>query len=427
MTTALEIKNIGKEYYYGNNTSALALRDILEHALRAPFGRSKPEIKEALAKNASSQKGKFWAIRDINLDIKFGEVVGILGRNGAGKSTLLKVLARVIRPSTGTIKIRGNLGALLEVGTGFNSELTGLENIYLNGALLGMDSSYVKKHLDEIIEFSEIENFINTPIKFYSTGMQTRLAFAVAAHLDPDILIADEVLAVGDSKFQKKCLDKMDSLGKEGRTVIFVSHSMPMINRLCQRGVLLQSGSIIADGPVEEVSTLYMKSETNNIAEVIWNEDTAPGDHIAKIYGAKFVNTQNMPEPSPDIRNDHWLEIDYSLANTGKNIFPNFHIYNDANECVFISGAWWHEKLATTKNGGRFRARAKIPGNLLNEGFYSVLVAVTELETTYTHAIQRDAISFHVIDRSEGDGARGDYQAPMIGAVRPLIDWEIQS
>jgi len=427
MSNALEIRGIGKQYYYGTNTSVLALRDIIENLILTPFGRGKEEISQALMDKKQGKQNKFWALRDIDFDIEPGEVVGILGRNGAGKSTLLKMLARVTTPTEGQITINGNLGALLEVGTGFNSELTGLENIYLNGALLGMDKTYIKKHLDAIIAFSEIEKFINTPIKFYSTGMHTRLAFAIAAHLDPDILIADEVLAVGDSKFQRKCLDKMDSLGKEGRTVVFVSHSMPMINRLCSRGILLKDGRMIADGPVEEVAAQYMQGENHNIAERTWTRDKAPGDNIVKMLSVSFVNSNSETEPSPDIRRDHWIEIEYNITASGKKLFPNFHIYSDSNECVFIAGAWWNELLEKTLKPGYYKARAKIPGNILNEGYYTILAAISDLETTFTHVIQRDVISFQVVDKSQGDGARGDYQAPMIGAVRPLIEWDIEA
>ena len=426
MSNALEVRNLGKQYYYGSNTSAMALRDVIDSVFWRTFKIGSKDVAKSIEQEKSKEKGKFWALNDVSFDIKFGEVVAIMGRNGAGKSALLKILARVSSPTKGTFKTYGTLGALLEVGTGFNSELTGYENIYLNGALLGMDKNFIKRHLDEIIDFAEIEQFLNTPIKFYSTGMRTRLAFAIAAHLNPDIFIADEVLAVGDSAFQKKCLEKMEALGREGRAVIFVSHNMTMVKRLCDRGIFLEKGNVISDGPVHEVAAQYVKGKNKQMVEMSWPEDTAPGDDTVLMTGIRLVDKSNTPQFYPHIYEDHWIEIDYIIKAGNQKLFPNIRIYNDGNSCVFSAGAWWNDLLDQNRGPGHYRARAKIPKNILNEGYYTVFAAINDYDTKHFHVLQRESISFHISDNTNGQGARGDYLAPIVGVVRPLIEWDIE-
>ncbi|HEY0100879.1 MAG TPA: ABC transporter ATP-binding protein, partial [Pyrinomonadaceae bacterium] len=252
MATIIRVENLGKQYRLGGPQAAYStLRETLVGAARAPL--------------RWAQKGKrpaamVWAVRDVSFEVQPGEIVGIIGRNGAGKSTLLKMLSRITEPTTGAIDLYGRVGSLLEVGTGFHPELSGRENIYLNGAILGMLRTEIARKFDEIVAFAEVEKFIDTPVKHYSSGMYLRLAFAVAAHLEPEILIVDEVLAVGDARFQRKCLNKMQDVGQQGRTVLFISHSMAAITRLCQRAILLNEGQVIADGPSDRVVSTYLHS-----------------------------------------------------------------------------------------------------------------------------------------------------------------------
>ncbi|HKB65415.1 MAG TPA: ABC transporter ATP-binding protein [Pyrinomonadaceae bacterium] len=256
---AINCTDLGKRYRIGQQQRYKALRDVLAEAAISPFRR----MRAAISRNGHSVNdlqfsNHIWALQDVSFDVKSGEVLGIIGRNGAGKSTLLKILSRITKPTRGHVTIHGRIASLLEVGTGFHPELTGRENLYLSGAVLGMKKTEIEKKFDQIVDFAEIDKFIDTPVKRYSSGMQMRLAFAVAAHLEPEILLVDEVLAVGDFEFQKKCLGRMQDIGESGRTVLFVSHSMPTVQRLCQRGILLVKGSVAADGPVNDVVNEYL-------------------------------------------------------------------------------------------------------------------------------------------------------------------------
>ena len=257
MTDAIQVESLGKRYRIGDRQRYLTLRDRLGNLLRAPAGMLRGRSNGA-SNGASNGKSKhIWALRDVSLEIKEGEVVGLIGRNGAGKTTLLKILSRVTQPTTGWAEIRGRVGSLLEVGTGFHAELTGRENVFLNGAILGMGRREIERKFDEIVAFGEVSEFIDTPIKHYSTGMQMRLAFAVAAHFEPQIMLVDEVLAVGDIAFQKKCLGKMDDVAHAGRTIVFVSHQMSQIRRLCQRVIWIDRSQVRADGPAGEIVSAY--------------------------------------------------------------------------------------------------------------------------------------------------------------------------
>ncbi|MDY0016725.1 MAG: ABC transporter ATP-binding protein [Candidatus Delongbacteria bacterium] len=262
--TVIKIENLSKKYIIGHETGApyLTFRDLLADSFKKlnPLSRKDKEI---------SSKEEFWALKDINLEIKQGEKIGIIGRNGAGKSTLLKILSRITEPTTGSVKIKGRVASLLEVGTGFHPELTGRENIFLNGAILGMRREEIKRKFDEIVDFSGVEKFLDTPVKRYSSGMYVRLAFAVAAHLEPEILLIDEVLAVGDAEFQKKCLGKMDDVAKQGRTIVFVSHNMGAIRQLCERGVLLEKGEMKFEDEISTMINMYEKNVSTQIEKDI--------------------------------------------------------------------------------------------------------------------------------------------------------------
>ena len=289
---AIRGEKIGKRYRLGERRNYHALRDVLAHAVKAPASL----FRSTLSRPASQIAGHMWALKDASFEVHEGEVVGIIGRNGAGKSTLLKILARVTKPTEGFVKVRGRLGSLLEVGTGFHSELTGRENVYLSGAILGMRKKEISRKFDEILAFAEVEKFIDTPIKHYSSGMQMRLAFAVAAHLEPEVLLVDEVLAVGDAAFQKKCLGKMGDAAHSGRTILFVSHQMNQIRRLCGSVMWVDGGHVRMSGPTAEVVTAYESSMVSSAANIA--DRPALARSKAQFLGWEIVEPRNA---SPNI------------------------------------------------------------------------------------------------------------------------------
>src|SRR6266576_1128883 len=311
---AIRGEKLGKRYRIGERQRYLALRDILTQTAKAPLRL----FRAGAPKSSSNGAGHIWALKDASFEVREGEVVGIIGRNGAGKSTLLKILARVTKPTEGFAKIHGRLGSLLEVGTGFHSELTGRENVYLSGAILGMKKREIVHKFDEIVAFAEIEKFIDTPLKHYSTGMQMRLAFAVAAHLEPEVLLVDEVLAVGDAQFQKKCLGKMSEVSREGRTILFVSHNAAAVARLCSRCILLQSGTVLKDGPVHEVMNAYLRSGLAVSAVRDWNPIDAPGDQIVRLRCVRVRSTQGRVSETFDVRFPIGIDVVFDVLEGGQ-------------------------------------------------------------------------------------------------------------
>ena len=387
--------------------------------------------KDPLRRSVRTSHEMIWALKDVSFELMRGEVLGIIGRNGAGKSTLLKVLARITSPTSGRAEVYGRLGSLLEVGTGFHPELTGKENIYLNGAILGMSRREVQRRFDEIVSFAETEQFLDTPVKRYSTGMYMRLAFAVAAHLETDILIVDEVLAVGDAAFQAKCLGRIQQLGASGRTVIFVSHNMPAVLRLCTHALLLDHGRRIALGPTERVVRVYLESELGRTGERLWESvEEAPGDPVAKLRSIRVVPSAGSSADEVDIRRPLEIEVEYSSEAPGS-LRPsvNLHFFNEDGVCLFVSNdwndrAWWRQPKAPT---GVVRAICRIPGNFFAEGRVLVTVAVSTYSPVVVHALEMDAIAFQVVDRSDGDGVRGPFRNEWPGVVRPMLDWHVES
>jgi len=415
MTPIIRATNVTKQYQLGaSQNSFVTLRDTVAEAVRAPLKRLK-----------SGRAPKIvLALRDVSFQVAAGEVLGIIGRNGAGKSTLLKILARITEPSSGRVEMHGRVASLLEVGTGFHPELTGLENIYLNGALLGMARTEIQRKFDEIVAFSEIEEFIDTPVKRYSSGMYLKLAFAVAAHLDPEILLVDEVLAVGDARFQRKCLDKMENVHQSGRTVIFVSHNMSAISRLCPRTILLEDGAISYDGSSHQALSLYLGSGTRTNAAREWKElDSAPGNEIVRLCAVRVRSEDGHICETVDIRCPVAVEIEFEVLKAGHVLVPNYHFINQEGVCVFVSvehDAEWHRRPRPT---GRFISTAWIPGNFLSEGPLIVAAGITTMEPLRAHFFERDVVTFHVVDSMDGNSARGDYAASMPGMVRPLLKW----
>lgn len=416
MMPIIKVENVSKRYSLGTSRASYGtLRESLVSALKSPFVGGKSGI----AKDET-----IWALKDVSFAIEPGEVVGIIGRNGAGKSTLLKILARITEPTEGRLELFGRVGSLLEVGTGFHPELTGRENIYLNGVIMGMKREEIQRKFDEIVAFAEVSKFLDTPVKRYSSGMYVRLGFAVAAHFEPEILIVDEVLAVGDVRFQRKCLDKMKDVSRHGRTVLFVSHNMSAVTRLCERSILFDDGKLIQDGPSHEVVGMYLQSGLGTSASRKWADPAkAPGNGLARLLGVRVHTAENETADALDIRKPVGIEMEYEVLQSGHVMVPNYHFFNEGGVYAFVSGdndASWRGR---PRPAGRYQSTAWIPGNYLSEGTMIVGVALTTFETGTIHFYERDAVAFQVIDSLDGDSARGDFAGPIPGVVRPLLQW----
>lgn len=415
MPPVIKVEGVGKEYRIGSQGSAYStLRETLTNKFRSPLN--------SLRGNKSADN-KIWALRDVNFEVNPGEVVGIIGRNGAGKSTLLKILSRITEPTTGRLELHGRIGSLLEVGTGFHPELSGRENIFLNGAVLGMQSAEIARKFDDIVAFAEVEKFIDTPVKRYSSGMYVRLAFAVAAYLEPEILLVDEVLAVGDASFQRKCLDRMKDVGQHGRTVLFVSHNMPAVTRLCERTILLDEGTILQDDLSHKVVGSYLKSGLGTMAAREWDDAKAPGNEITRLRAVRIRDEQGQVTDAIDIRRPFGVEMEFEVLKPGHILVPNFHFNNEEGVAVFVSSDQDPDWRRTPRPAGRFTSTAWIPGNFLAEGTIVVSAAVSTMDPVTIHFFERDAVAFQVIDSIDGDSARGDYAGPIPGVVRPLLRW----
>jgi lipopolysaccharide transport system ATP-binding protein len=369
-----------------------------------------------------------WAVRNMTFDVPRGQVLGIIGHNGAGKSTLLKILSRITEPTHGRVELHGRLSSLLEVGTGFHQELTGRENVYLNGTILGMRKREVDREFDEIVAFSGVERFLDTPVKRYSSGMKVRLAFAVAAHLRPEILIIDEVLSVGDAEFQRKCMGKMEAIGEEGRTILFVSHNMPAVTRLCDRVLLVDQGSILMDGTAHDVVSGYLSTGKGMAPEANWPDPTsAPGGAIARLRSVSVRDENGNVSNSIDIRRQVNVQIEFECLEEGHVLIPAFSLWNDEGFQLFSAmdlDPQWRGKV---RPPGHYVCQAVIPGNFLAEGTMSINTALWEWEPhRRLEYRQKDVVAFQVLDNLEGDSARGDYIGNIAGAVRPLLDWTTQ-
>jgi lipopolysaccharide transport system ATP-binding protein len=417
MKAIVKVEHLGKRYRLGARQAAYGtLRETLSGIARAPL--------RALQRNGSAPNPFLWAVDDISFEIGAGEVVGIIGRNGAGKSTLLKLLSRITEPTAGKIELYGRVGSLLEVGTGFHPELTARENVYLNGSILGMTRVEIANKFDEIIEFAEVEKFLDTPVKHFSSGMYLRLGFAVAAHLEPEILIVDEVLAVGDGRFQRKCLNKMQDVGKQGRTVLFVSHNMPAITRLCPRTILLDAGKVISDGPSHRVVSDYLSSGLGTTAMRSWSDlETAPGNEIVRLRTVRVCTEDSVVTEAFDIRKPVFIEMEYEVLKSGHELVPNYHVYNEEGVLAFVAieaDPEWSRQLRPV---GRYVTRALIPGNFLSEGTLFVGAAISTMDPVVVHFFEREAVAFQVVDSMDGDSARGPYAGPLPGVVRPLLKW----
>ena len=415
MDAAVRAFDLAKRYPLGAATPYRTLRESLRDAALRPLRWLRGE---------RAQRPSIWALDGVSFEVQPGEVVGIIGRNGAGKSTLLKILSRITAPTRGGIDLHGRVGALLEVGTGFHPELTGRENVFLAGAVLGMKRAEIRARFDEIVAFSEMERFLDTQVKHYSSGMFMRLAFAVAAHLEPEILLVDEVLAVGDASFQRKCLAKMEDVGQAGRTVLFVSHNMPAVTRLCPRTILLDGGRVLKDGPSHEVVSAYLSSGLGTMAAREWPDpDRAPGNAIARLLAVRVRDHLGQVSAAHDIRRPVTVELEYLVREGGQRLVPNLHVLTGEGLHAFVTSDVADAGHRRVREPGRWRAAVAIPGNFLSEGTYVIGAALSTMDPVTVHFWERDAVAFQVIDSAEGDTARGDYGGPVPGVVRPLLPW----
>jgi lipopolysaccharide transport system ATP-binding protein len=398
ITSVIQAEGLAKKYRIGEYRAAYGtLRESLSHAAR----------RIARTEHISRERD-IWALKDVTFEVPEGQVLGVIGRNGAGKSTLLKVLTRITTPTAGRAEIRGRVGSLLEVGTGFHAELTGRENIYLNGAILGMKRREIDQRFDEIVDFSGIGKFIDTPVKRYSSGMYVRLAFSVAAHFEPEILLIDEVLSVGDAEFQRRCLGRMEEFGSSGRTVLFVSHQLPAVAQLCDRAIWIDSGRVVEDGRPAEVIANYLHQTHSAGTERTWPEDEAPGNDLAKILAVRALPHEGMPPGVVDVRRPIGIQIEFRVLRDGKPLFPKIKLL-DHEGAVAFNAIDTDERWLQPTPPGTYVATAWIPGNLLNEGSAIVETAICSLNFPKLehHAAVYEAVSFEVLDPGEGDTARG--------------------
>jgi lipopolysaccharide transport system ATP-binding protein len=420
----IQVENLSKQYRIaGKQQRYKTLRDSVTEALTAPFRRA-GKLLRGQATGAAGLDEKIWALKNVSFEIKQGEVIGIIGRNGAGKSTLLKILSRITEPTIGQARICGRVGALLEVGTGFHPELTGRENVYLNGAVLGMRRSEIERKFDEIVAFAEVEKFIDTPVKHFSSGMAMRLAFSVAAHLEPEILLMDEVLAVGDIAFQKKCVNKMEHVGQEGKTVLLVSHNIPAVARLCDRAILLNQGRVIRDGPSREVVATYLNDGLGTSAEREWpDSNRAPGNHIVRLRAVRVIDEDGQTTDAIDIRRPVGIFMEYEVLKSGYILWPHFTLHNEEGIWVFVAfdqdSAWKRRH----RPAGRYVSIGWIPGNFLSEGMMFIGACMRTEHPKMMHFHERHAVAFQVIDSLDGDSARADHPGRFPGIVRPLLKW----
>lgn len=422
---AIHVNSISKKYYIGRQQNkSQTFKEMLTDAIVSPF-RKAEKLLRGQATGATGLDEIIWALKDVSFDVKHGEIIGIIGGNGAGKSTLLKILSRITEPSEGFAEIHGRVGSLLEVGTGFHPELTGRENIYLNGAMLGMRKSEINRKFDEIVAFSEVDKFIDTPVKHYSSGMYLRLAFAVAAHLEPEILFVDEVLAVGDTRFQKKCLNKMEDVGKEGRTVLFVSHNMISIGQLCNRVLLFENSSLLLDGISHKVINTYLKNGIITTGERTWTDlSQAPGREIVRLCAVRIKTVDGHIVDTIDIRHPINVEMEYDVLKPGYALLPNFQLYNEEGLHMFATHDLDPEWQQRPRPPGRYVSTVLIPGNLLNDGVVFVGAGLETVNPMIFQFYESEAASFHVVDNLGTDSARGYFSRNITGVIRPLLQWK---
>lgn len=419
---AIRVEGLSKKYHIGRKQAKYrTLRDTLTDAFIAPF-RKAGNLLRGNATGAAELNETIWALKDISFEVTNGEVIGIVGNNGAGKSTVLKILSRITEPTEGRAEIYGRVSSLIEVGTGFHAELTGRENIYLNGAILGMKRSEIDKKFDEIVAFSELDKFIDTPVKHYSSGMYLRLGFAVAAHLEPDILIVDEVLSVGDAQFQKKCIMKMTNEAREGRTVLFVSHNMGAVARLCSRALWLEEGNLKLDGPASDVIKKYISSGTQDRGFWAGNHKEDSSDRLALLKYARVLSC-NGDKVSTIFKFDEpvKIELTYEIKSRVKSFRSYIFLRDSSGNIVWAS----HDTDGTnlldkTRDPGIYCSTCIFPERLLRPGWYHVSIGI--------YGKPREAIEEEYVDAMSFQISEAGYtfsNDPRMGIVTPYIVWTI--
>ncbi len=423
--TAIEFNNISKIYRLGLVSTGTLAHDIKRWWTMNVRGKEDPylTIGETNDRSTKGDSEYVWALKDIDFKVEQGDVVGIIGKNGAGKSTLLKILSKVTAPTTGTIRARGRIGSLLEVGTGFHPEMTGRENIYMNGAILGMTKQEISKKLGEIVDFSGCERYIDTPVKRYSSGMMVRLGFAVAAHLDPEILVVDEVLAVGDAEFQKKAIGKMQDVSRgEGRTVLFVSHNMAAVANLCTSAILLENGKILDSGQVDHIIDLYLHQGNDLSSSVEYGLDEAPGSDTIKLRKIYPVNNQGTPVDYGYINQSLGICFEYDVLQDTSPFTHGINIFNSKGVHIFTS----HDNQPYPKiivKKGSYRTCVWIPENLLQDGEYSVSFACMRYNPFRILFHAMDLIKLNMEDVIKTDTRNENYNGGLPGLIRPYLEW----
>jgi lipopolysaccharide transport system ATP-binding protein len=413
---AIRVEKLSKLYKIGSGQPRHdTLRDQISDGLRSLVWREKSKAGD----------DTFWALKDVSFSVNHGEVIGVIGRNGAGKSTLLKILSRITEPTGGYAEIFGRVGSLLEVGTGFHPELTGRENLYLNGAILGMKKAEINRKFDEIVAFSEIEKFLDTPVKRYSSGMYVRLAFAVAAHLEPEILIVDEVLAVGDAAFQKKCMGKIGDVAKDGRTVLFVSHNLPAILALCPTAILLDAGRVALRGPSATVIEQYLNLSGQTAAQRIWRTQELPKD--CGPFRPTLVRVCNRSGATDVVRSAEpfYIEVQYELTKPIEDFRVQFKVFSSLGEKLFVTSDVddpSRYRLHSVRQPGAYVSRCHIPANLLNRGVFVVGISAAS-PNARRYFLDDNCISF-TVDGTGGVGS--NWIEDRSGFFRPALDWDIE-
>lgn len=419
MSTVIKVENLSKYYRLGLIGGG-TLREDVNRWIAKARGKPDPLLKVGETDHGNRKDGQIWALRDVNFEVQEGEILGIIGRNGAGKSTLLKILSRITAPTEGRIKIKGRVGSLLEVGTGFHPELTGRENIYLNGTILGMSKAEVSSKLDEIVEFAEMSKFIDTPVKRYSSGMTVRLAFAVAAHLEPEILIVDEVLAVGDAAFQKKCLGKMKDVASHGRTVLFVSHNMNAISRLTSRCVLLKHGQNVSDSSPDEIISEYLSDNKALAADVLDNLSKLPCEGIIEWKELALLNNRNKESDYFSAGESIRVRMKFELVDYIRGLKIGFYVRNADGEILFYS---FHndiiETLDESMENKDISYIAEIHPGIFNSGNYHLGLCAT-IHGQRWLCRDHDLVDFSV----ELSVFNKILQGPRPGLIAPMIKWQ---
>lgn len=414
----IRVENLGKQYRLGQVGTGTIANDVNRwwHRIR---GKEDPYLKigETNDRTKKGDSDLVWAIKDINFEVKQGEVLGIIGKNGAGKSTLLKILSRVTGPSVGDIRVKGRIASLLEVGTGFHPELTGRENIYLNGAILGMTKQEIKSKFDEIVDFSGVERYIDTPVKRYSSGMYVRLAFAVAAHLEPEILIVDEVLAVGDAEFQKKCLGKMKDVSGQGRTVLFVSHNMIAVKDLCTKTIILEKGHLTKIGETNQVINNYLNQSFSNIAHRSWELNKAPGTEQVKLIKAQMIPQLEQLSDPITILTPLVFEFEFVNFIDDFAVTLGIELFTLSGIDIFTSGPTTVKKLKK----GTYKTTCTVPSELLNDGVYTIAIQFGKDGTELLYR-ETEVLIFEINDTLRPTGYTGKWP----GIIRPRLNWTIE-